>query len=81
MARYFYLVKRIKKEIMAYSYTNSKGQTYYLHFRIGSGRSKKGELYFFSRSSEGDDVMKDLPKGYEVRESERSGLPVLRKIR
>lgn len=66
---------------MAYSYTNSKGQTYYLHYRLGSGRSGKGELYFFSRNSDGTDVMNDLPKGYEVRESERSGLPVLRKVR
>jgi hypothetical protein len=51
-----------------YKHTNSKGRTYYLH--------SKGRLFFFSKSEE-DSI--DLPDGYNVVESERTGLPMLKK--
>lgn len=53
---------------MAYSYKNSKGRTYYLHSR--------GRLFFFSKDPAGSI---DLPEGYEAVESERTGLPMLKK--
>jgi len=59
---------------MAYSHTNSKGKTYWLHCREGKGGAK---LFFFSKSSEGSI---DLPEEkYEVFENSRTGLPMLRK--
>lgn len=53
---------------MAYSHTNSRGQTYWLH--------QKGKLFFFSRSPEGSI---DLPSHLEVFENPRTGLPMVRK--
>ena len=63
---------------MAYSYKNSKGQTYYLHSRKVTlrGSGKEQTIYFFARE-EKDGVMDDIPSGYSVKENTRTGLPVL----
>ncbi|MDQ4077670.1 MAG: hypothetical protein M3220_15670 [Chloroflexota bacterium] len=61
---------------MAYSYTNSKGTTYYLHSR--DARNSNTKLYFFARE-EKDGSVDELPEGYEVRET-GTGLPVLKKV-
>ncbi|RLG70269.1 MAG: hypothetical protein DRO07_00625, partial [Candidatus Iainarchaeum archaeon] len=55
-------------ETKGYSYTNKKGQVYYLH--------KKGKLYYFSRDPLG---AISLPAGYYVKENEQTGLPILKK--
>ena len=64
---------------MAYSYTNSKGQTYYLHMKevtLKNGRQQT--IYFFARDVR-DGSLDDVPAGYEVVETERTGMPVLKK--
>lgn len=54
---------------MAYSHKSRKsGKTYYLH--------KKGRLFYFSADPKG---AIDMPPGYTVVESERTGLPLLKK--
>jgi len=53
---------------MAYSYTNKKGKTYYLH--------QKDKLRFFSGDPAG---AIDMPAGFSVVENERTGLPMLKK--
>lgn len=63
---------------MAYSFTNSKGQTYYLHQRettLKNGRTQT--IYFFAKEAK-DGSLDAVPSGYEVAES-RNGLPVLKK--
>lgn len=63
---------------MAYSYTNSSGNKYFLHARktpLKSGRTQT--IYFFSKS-EKEGAINDLPQGYEVAET-RNGLPVLKR--
>ncbi len=63
---------------MAYSFTNSKGKTYFLHSRtveLKGGRSQK--LYFFAKEP-GQGALDTIPSGYEVSES-KNGLPVLKK--
>jgi cation diffusion facilitator CzcD-associated flavoprotein CzcO len=65
----------------AYSYTNSKGQTYYLHKKdvtLKNGRVQT--IYFFARDVR-DEAIEAVPEGYEVVETKRTGMPVLRKIR
>lgn len=58
---------------MGFSYTNSRGQTYWLHSR----KAKSGAtLFFFSKKKEGSI---DLPEGFEVIENERTGLPMVKK--
>jgi len=63
----------------AFSYTNKKGQTYYLHTRdvkLKNGRVQT--IYFFARDVR-DGVMQALPAGYAVMETQRTGMPVLKK--
>lgn len=63
----------------AYSYTNSKGQTYYLHTRevtLKNGRTQR--IYFFARDIR-DGALEAVPAGYEVVETKRTGMPVLKK--
>jgi hypothetical protein len=63
---------------MAYSYTNTRGNTYYLHKRdttLKNGRQQT--IYFFAKDVR-DGSLEGVPAGYEVAES-RNGLPVLKK--
>jgi len=63
----------------AYSYTNSKGQTYYLHTRevtLKNGRTQR--IFFFARDIR-DGALEAVPAGYEVVETKRTGMPVLKK--
>jgi hypothetical protein len=54
---------------MAYSHRSKKsGKTYHLH--------KKGRLFYFSGDPKGSI---DMPSGYKVVESDRTGLPLLKK--
>ncbi len=64
---------------MAYSNTNSKGQTYYLHSKLVTLRGgKKQRIYFFARK-EKEGALDELPEGYIVVENKRTGLPLLKK--
>ncbi len=64
---------------MAYSFTNSKGVTYYLHTRRQPAASgKERVLYFFSKEIK-DGAMDQVPQGYQVVEM-KTGLPVLKKV-
>ena len=63
---------------MAYSFTNSKGRTYFLHKKdttLKNGRQQT--IYFFAKEVK-DGALNDVPEGYTVSES-RNGLPVLKK--
>ncbi|MFH1545464.1 MAG: hypothetical protein ABIE23_05285 [archaeon] len=53
---------------MAYSHKNSREVTYYLH--------QKGRLYYFSKDPSGGI---DLPDKFMVVESEKTGLPMVKK--
>jgi hypothetical protein len=63
---------------MAYSFTNSKGRTYFLHKKdttLKNGRTQT--IYFFAKEVK-PGSMDSVPAGYKVSES-RNGLPVLKK--
>jgi hypothetical protein len=63
---------------MAYSTTNSKGVTYYLHGRTRTLKSgKQSTLYFFSKEVK-EGALDSVPAGYVVSET-KNGLPVLKK--
>lgn len=65
----------------AFSYTNKKGQTYYLHTRqvtLKNGRQQT--IYFFARDVR-PGALEAVPAGYEVFETTRTGMPVLRRIK
>ena len=64
---------------MAYSYTNKKGQKYYLHYRdvvLRGGRKQR--IYFFAREVRSSSL-DSVPGGYKVIETTRTGMPVLKK--
>lgn len=63
----------------AYAYKNSKGQTYYLHGKkvtLKNGRSQ--QIYFFARDVRSGSL-NEVPAGYEVMETSRTKMPVLKK--
>lgn len=64
---------------MAFTYKNSKGVTYYLHFKDVTLRGgKKQRIYFFARDVR-DGSLDAVPDGMEVMETKRTGMPVLKK--
>ena len=63
---------------MAYSHTNQKGVTYYLHGKTRALKSgKTSTLYFFAKTVK-DGALDSVPAGYVVSET-KNGLPVLKK--
>lgn len=64
---------------MAFSFTNSKGRTYFLHKRdtvLKNGRTQT--IYFFAKEVKAEGALDAVPAGYQVSES-KNGLPVLKK--
>jgi hypothetical protein len=62
---------------MAYSYKNSKGDTYFLHSRI-TGKNGTGRLFYFAKEAK-DNTVEKLPTGYQVIENQRTGMPIIKK--
>ena len=63
---------------MAFSYKNSKGQTYFLHATTRVLKSgKKQSLYYFAKTQKAGSL-DAVPAGFKVSES-KTGLPVLKK--
>ena len=59
--------------------TNKKGDTYYLHSKdvtLRGGRQQT--IYFFARDVRSGSL-DAVPAGYKVMETERTGMPVLKK--
>lgn len=64
---------------MAFSYTNKKGVKYYLHSKDVTLRGgRKQTIYYFARDVRSGSLDK-VPDGYKVMETERTGMPVLKK--
>lgn len=65
---------------MAFSYTNKKGQTYYLYTTTVElrGGNRQQTIYYFSKQQK-QGVLDEIPQGFEVVENTRTGLPVLRR--
>lgn len=64
---------------MAYTYKNKKGDTYYLHKKDVTLRGgRKQTIYFFARDVRSG-AIDSVPAGFKVMETERTGMPVLKK--
>ena len=64
---------------MAYEFTNSKGVKYYLHYKdvnLKGGRQQR--IYFFARDVRSGSL-DEVPAGFKVVETERTGMPILKK--
>ncbi len=64
---------------MAYSFTNSKGVTYYLHTKKQVTSTGKERVLFFFAKEVKEGVLDNLPSGYTVVEM-KTGMPVLKKV-
>jgi hypothetical protein len=63
---------------MAFSFKNSKGNTYFLHSRETTLKNgQKSTIYFFAKEAKKGNI-DEVPKGYKVAET-ANGLPVLKK--
>ena len=64
---------------MAFEYTNKKGVKYYLHSKEVTLRGgRKQTIYYFARDVR-PEAIDAVPDGYKVMETERTGMPVLKK--
>ncbi len=64
---------------MAFSFKNSKGQTYFLHKKdVTLKNGRKQTIYFFARETRSGSL-DEVPAGYKVMETSRTGMPVLKK--
>lgn len=64
---------------MAYEFTNSKGNKYFLHMKARvTKEGKSSPLYFFSKEVK-EGAIDAVPAGYTVAEM-ATGLPVLKKV-
>lgn len=65
---------------MAYSHTNSKGVTYYLHSKTVTLRGGKQQtIYYFAKDVRPDDAVDALPEDRQVKENPRNGFLTLSK--
>ncbi|MGB9893954.1 MAG: hypothetical protein ACPLRA_06030 [Candidatus Saccharicenans sp.] len=65
---------------MPYQFTNKKGITYYLHSREVKLRGGKMQtIYYFARDVR-PGALEAVPAGYQVVETAKTGMPILKKI-
>ena len=64
---------------MAYSHTNSKGVTYYLHKKDVTLRGGKQQTIYYFAKDERPEAIDALPEGYEVVENPRNGFLTLKR--
>ncbi|MBC7349981.1 MAG: hypothetical protein H5U05_08425 [Candidatus Aminicenantes bacterium] len=64
---------------MPYAFTNTKGITYYLHSREVKLRGGKMQtIYYFAREVR-PGALDSVPAGYQVVETAKTGMPILKK--
>jgi len=62
-----------------FTYTDSKGRDWHLHTKEVTLRNGHNQtIYFFARNERAGRC--ELPAGFEVMETKRTGMPVLRKV-
>lgn len=64
---------------MAYSHTNSKGVTYYLHSKDVVLRGGKEQTIYYFAKDERPEAIDALPSGYTVVENPRNGFLTLKR--
>jgi hypothetical protein len=65
---------------MAYSHTNSKGVTYYLHSKEVTLRGgKQQRIYYFAKDVRPNEAVEELPADRMVQENPRNGFLTLKK--
>lgn len=64
---------------MAYEFTNSKGVKYFLHSKeVNLKGGRRQTIYYFARDIR-PGAIDSIPAGYRAVETERTGMPILKK--
>lgn len=65
---------------MAFAYTNSRGQEYFLHSKEVKlrGGDRIQRIFYFA-TDERPEAIDEVPDGFQVIESKKTGLPVLKR--
>ncbi|MBU1083226.1 hypothetical protein KKE14_02200 [Patescibacteria group bacterium] len=64
---------------MSFSHKNSRGNTYFLHGKnVTLKGGRKQMIYYFGKEAK-EGALDSVPAGYEIMESSRTGLPILKK--
>jgi len=64
---------------MAYTFTNTKGVTYYLHSKSVSLKGGRNQIiYYFARDVR-PGALDNVPAGYKAVETAKTGMPILKK--
>jgi hypothetical protein len=67
---------------MPYTYTNKKGETYYLHGKdVTLQGGRKQRIHYFARQPKAGEALESVPPGHTVVENPRTGLPFLKRER
>ena len=64
---------------MAFSFTTTRGVTYFLHSKVTTTKTGKTQTLFFFAKEKKAGVLDAVPQGYKVAET-ANGLPVLKKV-
>lgn len=64
---------------MAYQHRTDKGMWNLFTRKVTLNGGREQAIYFFSRQSPKSGTPTDLPKGYQVMVTERTGMPILKK--
>ena len=65
---------------MAYSHTNSRGATYFLHSKeVELKGGRKQVIYYFGKEAK-EGAMDSLPAGKQIVENPKTGLPMLKGV-
>jgi hypothetical protein len=64
---------------MAYAFTNKKGVKYYLHSKKVNLKGGREQMIFYFARDIRDGSLDAVPAGYKVIETEKTGMPILKK--
>jgi len=64
---------------MAFSFTNKKGVKYFLHSKkVNLKGGREQTIYYFAKDVR-PGALDAVPTGYKVQETEKTGMPILKK--
>lgn len=64
---------------MAYEFTNKKGVKYYLHSKSVNLKGGRMQTIFYFARDIRPGALDSVPAGYKVIETEKTGMPILKK--
>jgi hypothetical protein len=64
---------------MAFAFTNKKGVKYYLHSKKVNLKGGREQMIYYFAKDVRPGALDAVPAGYKVQETEKTGMPILKK--